>query len=111
MSRSRILIRQGEINAVTDQIWLLPLFLFFLIKLYFQNSCVFSYEFIFFFAILAVFLGIYLKVPTIEMLILLLTIGIVFVSEIFNTMVEDITNLITNKEFHPAVKVIKDMAV
>ena len=65
---------------------------------------------IFFFAISAVILGVCLKVSIEEMLIVLLTIGMVFISEVFNTMVEDITNLITDKQFHPVVKVIKDMA-
>lgn len=67
-------------------------------------------QLIFFFAILAVIVGVCLRVPTSEMLIVLLTIGLVFVSEIFNTMIEDITNLITDKKFHPSVEVIKDMS-
>jgi len=32
------------------------------------------------------------------------------VGEVFNSMVEDITNLITNQEYHPVVKTIKDMS-
>jgi diacylglycerol kinase len=65
---------------------------------------------IFMCALCAVVLGAKLGISSLEMLVVVLAIGIVFVSEIFNTMLEDITNLITDKQFHPAVKVIKDMA-
>jgi len=65
---------------------------------------------ILFFGVLAVILGAYLEISNIEMAVILLVSGVVFVGEIFNTMVEDITNLITDREFHPAVKIIKDMS-
>ncbi len=67
-------------------------------------------QLIVFFSIIAILCGVAFKISTFEMTVVLLTIGLVFVSEIFNTMVEDITNLITDKKFHPAVKVIKDMS-
>jgi len=59
--------------------------------------------------ILAIILGICLKVTLTEMLILVLTIGIVCVAEIFNTMVEEITNLITDK-YDPKIKSIKEIS-
>lgn len=49
------------------------------------------------------------KISRIEFLIVLLTIGLVFVAEIFNTMVEETINLITG-EYHAKVKLLKDMA-
>jgi len=65
---------------------------------------------ILFFCVLAAILGVYLGISKIEMAIVLLVSGVVFVGEVFNTMVEDITNLITDREFHPTVKIIKDMS-
>lgn len=49
------------------------------------------------------------EISRVEFLIVLLTIGLVFVSEIFNTMVEETINLITG-EYHEKVKLLKDMA-
>ncbi len=49
------------------------------------------------------------KISVFEFLIVLLTIGLVFVAEIFNTMVEETVNLITG-EYHEKVKLLKDMA-
>ena len=60
--------------------------------------------------ILAILLGIYLKVTILEILILLLTIGLVCVVEIFNTMVEEVINLITNR-YDQRIKLIKDISV
>ncbi|MDP2938611.1 MAG: diacylglycerol kinase family protein [Candidatus Omnitrophota bacterium] len=53
--------------------------------------------------------GIFLGISQLEMLIVLLTIGLVFIAEIFNTMVEETINLIT-EEYHTKVKLLKDMA-
>ncbi len=49
------------------------------------------------------------EITRLEFLIVLLTVGLVFVSEIFNTMVEETVNLITG-EYHEKVKLLKDMA-
>jgi diacylglycerol kinase len=65
---------------------------------------------ILFFGVFAVIFGVVLEISKTEMAIILLISGVVFVGEIFNTMVEDITNLITDREFHPTVKIIKDMS-
>ncbi|MBL7198483.1 MAG: diacylglycerol kinase family protein [Candidatus Omnitrophica bacterium] len=59
--------------------------------------------------ILAILLGIYLKVTILEILILLLTIGLVCVAEIFNTMVEEVINLITDR-YDRRIKLIKDIS-
>ena len=64
---------------------------------------------IFGFGAIAIILGIYLKISTLEFLIIVLTIGLVFMAEIFNTMVEETHNLFTG-EFDPEIKIIKDMA-
>ena len=64
---------------------------------------------IFILGIAAVLLGVYLKITAIEFLIIILTVGLVFMAEIFNTMVEETHNLF-RKEFDPEIKRIKDMA-
>jgi diacylglycerol kinase (ATP) len=58
---------------------------------------------------IAVILGIHLKISRIEFLIIILTVGLVFISEIFNTIVEETHNFFT-REFHPKIKMVKDMA-
>ena len=42
-------------------------------------------------------------------MILILTIGIMFVAELFNTAIEEVVNLITNK-YHPLAKIIKNVS-
>ena len=64
---------------------------------------------IFLSAILGVVLGFYFGVSNLEMFVLGVAIMIVFISEVINTIVEDLSNLIT-QEFHPRVKIIKDVA-
>ena len=64
---------------------------------------------IFLFAIFAVVFGIYLGISKLEMFVLGVAIMLVFIAEVINTIVEDITDLIT-LEFHPRVKIIKDVA-
>ena len=57
----------------------------------------------------AIFAGILLKISLIEMLIVVLTVGLVFTSEIFNSMVEETINLITDEHLDE-IRLIKDMA-
>jgi diacylglycerol kinase len=64
---------------------------------------------IFALGLLAIILGVYLRIPNSEFLIIILTVGLVFVAEIFNTLVEETQNLFS-KKVHPKVKLIKDMA-
>lgn len=64
---------------------------------------------IFILGAIAIILGVYLKISTLEFLIIILTIGIVFMAEIFNTMVEETHNMFS-EEFDPKIKMIKDMA-
>lgn len=49
------------------------------------------------------------QVPRLEMLILLLTIGMMFVAELFNTAFEQVVNLIT-EEYHPLAGIVKNIA-
>ncbi len=49
------------------------------------------------------------RISRTEFLIVLLTIGLVFIAEIFNTMVEETINLIT-AEYHAKIGLLKDMA-
>ncbi|MDP8259476.1 MAG: diacylglycerol kinase family protein [Candidatus Gygaella obscura] len=65
---------------------------------------------ILFIGILVLAAGVYLKLSTIEMTIIILVCGLVLIGEIFNTMLEDIVDLVTDSKFHPIAKIIKDMA-
>ncbi len=60
--------------------------------------------------ILVLISGIYLRLSRIEMAIIVVVCGMVLIGEIFNTMVEDITNLITDSKFHPIAETVKDMS-
>ena len=50
-----------------------------------------------------------LKVPLYECAIIALTIALVFICEAFNTLVENVLNLIRRKQ-DPRIKILKDMA-
>ena len=60
-------------------------------------------------AIVAVILGFIFQVTLLEMAILILTIGLVLVSEVFNTMTEEILDIISPHYNHKA-RIIKDIA-
>lgn len=64
---------------------------------------------IFLCALLAVTLGFYLKISRLELFLLGVTIMLVFITEVINTLIEDMADLI-NEEFHPRIKIIKDVA-
>lgn len=64
---------------------------------------------IFISAIFAMALGFYLEISKLEIFVLSVAIVIVFIAEVINTLIEDLSNLIT-EEFHPKVKIIKDVA-
>lgn len=64
---------------------------------------------IFILGAIAIILGIHFKISTVEFMIIILTIGMVFMAEIFNTMVEETHNLFS-EDFDPKIKMIKDMA-
>lgn len=64
---------------------------------------------IFLSAIFAMVLGFYLEISKLEIFVLSVAIMIVFIAEVINTLIEDLSNLIT-EEFHPKVKIIKDVA-
>jgi len=50
-----------------------------------------------------------LGVPDLELMILVLTIGVMFVAELINTAFEEVVNLIT-PEYHPLAGIIKSVA-
>lgn len=50
-----------------------------------------------------------LDVPRIEYMILILTIGMMFVAELINTAFEEVVNLIT-EEYHPLAGTVKNIA-
>jgi len=53
--------------------------------------------------------GLILKVSRLELIILLVVMALVWICEIFNTCIEKVMDFIS-PEYHPKVKVIKDMA-
>ena len=63
----------------------------------------------FVFAILAVGLGIFLKLSQIEWCILVINIFLVFITELFNTAIETVVDLYTS-EYNEKAKIAKDIA-
>lgn len=62
-----------------------------------------------FFALLALFLSYFFRISSSELLIILMTIFLVFVSEMINTSIESVTDLVT-KEWHTDAKIAKDVS-
>ncbi|MBU0696808.1 MAG: diacylglycerol kinase family protein [Bacteroidetes bacterium] len=62
-----------------------------------------------FIAIFAILAGFILKISAIEWVAVILVIGLVFITEIINTSIENIADFIS-PEKHPKIKVIKDLA-
>jgi len=60
-------------------------------------------------AVLVIILGLYFQVTTIEMIILLITILLVILTEMINTSIEEMVNLITT-EHKMEAKIAKDVA-
>ena len=60
-------------------------------------------------AILAIFLGFFLKISSLEWMVLFLSIGFVVCAEGFNTAIETITDL-ASPDIHPLAKKTKDIA-
>ena len=60
-------------------------------------------------AVVVLLISLFLNLSRVEMMILLLSISLVIVSEMFNTAVENAVDLITN-EIHPLAKIAKDVA-
>lgn len=58
---------------------------------------------------LAFLLGLLLGISRVELAILLLLIGLVLISEMVNTALENLVDLYTD-EYHPLAKVVKDVA-
>jgi diacylglycerol kinase len=59
--------------------------------------------------VVVIFLGIYLQVSFQEAALLTIAIGLVWITEFFNTCIEKMMDLIS-KETHPSIKLIKDVA-
>ncbi len=59
--------------------------------------------------IFVIILGIYLNLTAYEFMLLCFAVTLVLVSEMFNTVVEHAFDLI-NKEYHPGIKIIKDIS-
>ncbi len=64
---------------------------------------------IFMLGLLAVLLGLYLKLKGIELVALCLTITLVFTAEIFNTAIETLMNMLTTR-YNARIKLVKDIA-
>lgn len=64
---------------------------------------------IFMLGVLAFLLGVYYHLRGIELAVLCLTITLVFMAEIFNTAIEMMMDIFTNK-YHTLIKLIKDIA-
>lgn len=64
---------------------------------------------IFMLGILALLLGVYFGLSGIELVALCITITLVFVAEIFNTAIEMMMDIFTDK-YHTLVRLVKDIA-
>ncbi len=62
-----------------------------------------------FLGLLVIVLAKVLAVSRLELLILILAIGIMFVAELMNTAMEEVVNLIT-KDYHPLAGIIKNIS-
>lgn len=62
-----------------------------------------------FFAIVAIFISVFLKISLIEWAIIVLIIFMVFLTEIFNTAIENVTDMIT-LEYNEKAKIVKDIS-
>jgi diacylglycerol kinase (ATP) len=60
-------------------------------------------------AILILILSLFYNLNRIELIIILLVIGFVFVCELFNTAIEVLVDLVVD-EYHPKAKIVKDVA-
>jgi diacylglycerol kinase len=60
-------------------------------------------------AVVVLVLGAVLGLEAIEWAVIALTVGFVFVAELFNTVVEAVVDLVT-EEYHPLAKQAKDVA-
>lgn len=59
--------------------------------------------------LLVLILASVLGVSRVELMVLLLTIGMMFVAELFNTAVEEVVNMITT-EYHPLARIVKNVS-
>ena len=60
-------------------------------------------------AVVVVGLGFYFRITTTDWVLILILIGLVLAAELFNTALENLTDLVT-KEYHPLAGKAKDMA-
>jgi diacylglycerol kinase len=59
--------------------------------------------------VLAIVMALYLRISFAEAAILSIVIGLVWITEFFNTCVEKLMDFVS-KEYHPAIKLVKDVA-
>jgi diacylglycerol kinase (ATP) len=60
-------------------------------------------------AIIAIGLSLYLKISSLEWIAILSVISAVFVTEILNSAIEKLADVVS-PDFHPKIKVVKDLA-
>lgn len=60
-------------------------------------------------AVIAIVLGFVFKVGTLKLILIILSIGIVLITEIVNSCFEQVADLIADV-YHPSIKILKDMA-
>ncbi|MBU0571401.1 MAG: diacylglycerol kinase [Candidatus Omnitrophica bacterium] len=54
--------------------------------------------------------GIYLNLDYVGIILLLFAISIVLIAEMFNTAIESLSDIVVKEQFHPIVKIIKDVS-
>ncbi len=68
-----------------------------------------NFQIHFVFALISISFGFYFRINQIEWILLVLVIGFVLVSEIFNTALEYLADSVS-LEFHPLIKISKDIS-
>jgi len=54
--------------------------------------------------------GIYLNLDYVSVILLLFAISLVLIAEMINTAIESLSDVVTKEEFHPLIKIIKDIS-
>ncbi|KJJ84724.1 Diacylglycerol kinase, prokaryotic [Candidatus Omnitrophus magneticus] len=59
--------------------------------------------------VIVLFLGVYYGLPFVELILLISAVSFVLFAELINTAIEYLSDVLVKEEFHPAVKIIKDI--
>ncbi|MBF0252381.1 MAG: diacylglycerol kinase [Candidatus Omnitrophica bacterium] len=64
----------------------------------------------FIFAALVIITSLYFSIAYVDMILVLFAISLVLISEMFNTAIEYLADIVTEKKYNPMVKILKDIS-